>query len=61
MEGKRTGLLILNLEHASQMAEFGEPWFLAMNAEVHWSPVMLPSDIRQAAQAIEKAVKDFGA
>jgi hypothetical protein len=58
--GKRTGLLILNLEDASQMAEFAEPWFLALNAEAYWSPVMVPSDLQKAAPAIEQAVKSYG-
>jgi hypothetical protein len=59
-DGKRTGLLILNLEDASQMAEFAEPWFLALNAEALWSPVMVPSDLQKAGLAIEKAVKSYG-
>lgn len=58
-DGKRTGLLILNLEDASQMAEFAEPWFLALNAEAHWSPVMVPSDLEKAAPAIAEAVKSY--
>ena len=59
-DGKRTGLLILNLQDASQMAEFAEPWFLALNAEAHWSPVMVPSDLEKAAPAIAEAVKSYG-
>ena len=58
-DGKRTGLLILNLQDASQMAEFAEPWFLALNAEAHWSPVMIPSDLEKAAPAIAEAVKSY--
>ena len=59
-DGKRTGLLIVDLERASQIAEYAEPWFLALNAEVWWTPVMVPSDLQQAGPAIEKAVKSFG-
>ena len=59
-DGKRTGLLILNLEDAAQMAEFAEPWFLALNADVYWSPIMMPSDIRKAAPFIAEAVKNYG-
>jgi hypothetical protein len=59
-DGKRTGLLILNLENASQMAEIAEPWFIALNAEVYWSPVMVSSDLQKAAPAIEEAVKRHG-
>jgi hypothetical protein len=59
-DGKRTGLLIVTLENACQMAEFAEPWFIALNAEVYWSPVMVPSDLQKAAPAIEEAVKRHG-
>jgi hypothetical protein len=59
-DGKRTGLLILNLEDASQMAEFAEPWFLALNAEAYWSPVMVPWDLAKSAPAIAEAVKNYG-
>lgn len=59
-DGRRTGLLILNLEDAAQIAEFAEPWFLALHAEVYWSPLMVPSDLEKAAPAIAKAVKSYG-
>jgi hypothetical protein len=59
-DGKRTGLLILEIEDASQLAAFAEPWFLALNAEAYWSPVMIPSDLQKAAPAIGEAVKSFG-
>jgi hypothetical protein len=60
LDGKRTGLLILNMNDASQMAEICEPWFLAFNAEAHWSPVMLPADLAKAGPAIADAVKSYG-
>jgi hypothetical protein len=59
-DGRRTGLLILDIEDASQLAEFAEPWFLALNAEAYWSPVMVPSDLEKAAPAIAEAVKNCG-
>jgi hypothetical protein len=52
--------LILHLEDAAQMPEFAEPWFLALNAEVYWSPVMLASDVAKAAPFIAEAVKKYG-
>jgi hypothetical protein len=59
-DGKRTGLLFLELEDASQMAAFCEPWFLALKAEAYWSPVMVPADLQKAGPAIEQAIKIFG-
>ena len=58
-DGKRTGLLIINLERASQMAEIAEPWFLALNAEAWWSPIMVPSDLQAAGPAIANAIEDY--
>jgi hypothetical protein len=60
MDGKRTGLLILNMDDASQMATLAEPWFLALNAEAQWSPVMVPGDLGKAGPSIAEAVKAFG-
>lgn len=60
LEGKRTGLLIVNLDDASQIPAFAEPWFLALNASVDFMPVMLPADLQKAGPAIEQAVKAYG-
>jgi hypothetical protein len=57
--GRRTGLLILNLEDASQIPQYAEPWFLAFNAKIYMSPVMVPSDLQKAGPAIEEAVKSY--
>lgn len=59
-DGKRTGLLIVNLERASQIAEFAEPWFLALTADVWWTPVMLPADLQSAGASIAEAVRNYG-
>ncbi len=58
--GKRTGILILNVENASEMAEIAEPWFLALNAEIEVTPAMVPADLEKAAPAIAQAVKTYG-
>ena len=58
--GKRTGLLIVDLEDASQMPGVAEPWFLAFNAAVEFHPAMVPEDLQKAAPAIEQAVKNYG-
>jgi hypothetical protein len=58
--GKRTGILILNVENASEMAEIAEPWFLALNAAVEVTPAMVPADLEKAAPAIAQAVKTYG-
>ena len=58
--GERTGFLILNMEKASQIPAFAEPWFLAFNAAVEFTPAMVPEDLAKAGDTIEKIVKKFG-
>lgn len=57
--GKRAAILILNLQDASQIAAMAEPWFLAFNAEIEATPVMLAEDLRKAAPAIQEAAKAY--
>lgn len=58
--GKRSGLLILDLKDPSQIPALAEPWFLAFNASVEIQPVMTPADLAKAGPAIEQAVKKYG-
>ena len=47
-EGRRTALLIVNLEDASQIPALAEPWFLTFNANCKVRPVMKPEDLAKA-------------
>ena len=58
--GKRGGILIVNMEDASQIPAIAEPWFLACNATVEFLPVMLPEDLKKAGASIGAAVKKYG-
>lgn len=58
--GKRTAILIINMEDASQIPAIAEPWFLALKAEIEVKPVMVPADLQKAGPAIEQAVKTYG-
>jgi hypothetical protein len=58
--GKRTALLIVNLDDASQIPALAEPWFLAVGANIELVPVMVADDLMKAAPAIERAAKKFG-
>jgi hypothetical protein len=57
--GKRTAILILNINDASEIAAIAEPWFLALSAAVEVTPVTLPEDLQKAAPAIAEAVKKY--
>ena len=58
--GKRTGVLFLDLQDASQIPAIAEPWFLAFNAEVEFHPAMKLDDLAKAGTAIKQAVKEYG-
>jgi len=58
--GKRTGILIINMEDASEIPAIAEPWFLALNAAIEVTPVMVAADLQKAAPAIAQAVKAYG-
>ena len=58
--GKRTGVIVLDLKDASQIPALCEPWFLAFNAGIEIQPVMTPQDLAKAGPGIEQAVKKYG-
>ncbi len=58
--GKRTTLLIIDLQDPSQMPAIAEPWFLGLNASVEFHPAMVPEDLAKAGPAIAQAVNKYG-
>ena len=46
--GRRTGLLIVQMENTSQIPAIAEPWFLTFNADVELHPVMLPEELAKS-------------
>ena len=50
-EGKRGGVLIVNMNDASEIPKFAEPWFLYFDATVRFSPAMKPHDLQKAGLA----------
>jgi len=58
--GERGGFIIFDLKETSQIPAIAEPFFLAYNARVTFSPVMNAQDLANAMPAIEKAVKEHG-
>lgn len=57
--GKRTGLIFLDLEEPSQIPAVAEPWFLAFDAAVDFYPAMAPEDLAKAQASIEEAVERY--
>ena len=58
IHGKRTAMLIVNIDHTSQIPAFAEPWFLAFNADVEFHAVMLGEDLANAG--LEALGKKWG-
>ena len=47
-DGKRGGILVVNMDDASKVPSLAEPWFLGFNAHVEFSVVMTPEDLGRA-------------
>jgi len=59
-DGQRTAFIITNLNNASELPAFAEPWFLAFDAELEAIPVMTPEDLAKAGPSIGEAVEKYG-
>ena len=44
-EGKRSAILFVNIDDASQMPAVAEPWFLAVNGTVQFQPATKVEDL----------------
>lgn len=60
MGGKRTGIIVVNIDHPSEIPGIAEPFFLAFGADVEIHPAMIPEDLMKAGPAIEAAAKKYG-
>ncbi len=47
-EGRRGGILIINVDNPSQVPFFAEPWFITFNADCELHIVMTPDDLAKA-------------
>jgi len=48
VNGHRGGIMIVDLASPSDVPRLAEPWFLALNAEVHFQIAMTPEDLGRA-------------
>jgi hypothetical protein len=58
VSGRRGGYIVVNLDDASQIAAYGEPFFHWLNAEVEYIPVMTPEDLARAD--LEGTIRKWG-
>ena len=47
-DGKRGGYLVVNMERASEIRRYAEPWFINFDATVEFLPCMVPEDLQKA-------------
>ena len=59
-DGKRTGFIVVNIDGMHQIPKIAEPWFLAFNASVRLTPVMVAEDLQKAGPDIERAAQKYG-
>lgn len=45
MDGKRTGILVVEIDKASEVPRIAEPFFLTFNADVRMRVCMTPEDL----------------
>lgn len=57
-EGRRTAILVVNLENPSRVPCLAEPWFLNFNADCRFHIVMSPEDLQKAG--LEELGKKWG-
>jgi len=46
--GRRSAILIVNLDESAKVPSLAEPWFLAFDADVRFHIVMSPEDLGRA-------------
>jgi hypothetical protein len=59
-QGLRTGIMIVDMQAASQIPAIAEPFFQAFDASVEFHPTMSPEDLAKAGPAIERAAREYG-
>ena len=60
INGQRGAYIVLNLNDASEIPAVAEPFFLWLNADIEFIPVMRPEDLGKAGPAIGDVVKKWG-
>lgn len=58
--GHRGAYIVLNINDASEIPGIAEPFFLWLDAELDFMPVMRPEDLAKAGPAIGTAAQKWG-
>jgi len=60
INGQRGAYIIVNINDASEIPAIAEPFFLWLNADIEFFPVMRPEDLAKAGPSIGAAVQKYG-
>jgi hypothetical protein len=58
--GQRGAFIIVNMNDASEIPAVAEPFFLWLNADIEFFPVMRPEDLAKAGPSIGAAADKWG-
>jgi hypothetical protein len=58
--GQRGAYIVVNMNDASEIPAIAEPFFLWLNADVEFLPVMRPEDLAKAGPSIGAAAQKWG-
>lgn len=60
IDGQRGAYIVVNMSDASEIPALAEPFFLWLDADIDWIPVMKPEELGKAGPAIGAVVKKWG-
>ncbi len=60
MEGTRGGIIVINVDEASQIPSMTEPLFLGLGATMQMQPVMTPEDLGRASESMQQVAQKYG-
>jgi hypothetical protein len=52
-DGRRTAFIVFDMPDSSAIPQFAEPFFMALNADVQFSPAMNGDDLQKGLSALE--------
>ena len=58
--GQRGGLIVVDMQASSQIAEVAERLFFGLNADVEMTPVMTPEDLQKGLAGIDAVIRNYG-
>jgi hypothetical protein len=59
LDGRRSGVFIVNLNSANEIIKVSEPLYHAFGATITWHPVMSPDEVMSGAHYMDSAVKNY--